>query len=89
MSKNPYREIDRFFREGLKRHRQGEPLDEWQTAEALQARFGGSLDYVKRVADHCLFVKLTAIHREGPHGRAYRPSFHRSIDDKMVDRSEP
>lgn len=78
---NPYRAIYEHFR--LQRSM------EWLTAEALRERYGGSLDYVRKVADHCLFDKLTAVSRKRPHGREYRPSRFTAINDRRVDRSEP
>jgi hypothetical protein len=78
---NPYREIYEHFR--LQRSM------EWLTAEELRERYGGSLDYVRKVADLCVFEKLTAVKWEGPRGREYRPSHKRAINDRLVDRSEP
>jgi hypothetical protein len=79
--RNPYRAIYEHFRlrRGL----------EWLTAEALRERYGGSLDYVKKVADYCVFKKMTAVKRERPHVREYRPSFFKSLNGKVVDRSGP
>jgi hypothetical protein len=79
--RNPYRAIYEHFR--LQRSM------EWLTAEALRERYGGSPDYVRKVADHCLFDKLTAVSRKRPHGREYRPSRFTAINDRRVDRSEP
>jgi hypothetical protein len=62
---------------------------EWLTAEALCERYGGSLQYVKKIADYCAYEKLIAVTRERSYGREYRPSFLRSINGKVVDRSEP
>jgi hypothetical protein len=78
---NPYRAIHEHFR--LHHSLQ------WLTAEGLHARYGGSLDYVQKVADYCVFEKMTAVKCEGPHGREYRPSLFTSINGKTVDRSKP
>jgi hypothetical protein len=77
----PYREVYDHFRERRSL--------EWLTAEALQQRYGGSLDYIKKIADYCVYVKLTAVKCEGPYGRQYRASFFTSISGKVVDRTEP
>jgi hypothetical protein len=79
--RNPYRAIYEHFRLRLGL--------EWLTAEALRERYGGSLDYVTKVADYCVFKKMTAVKRESPQAREYRPSFFTSINNKVVDRSEP
>jgi len=79
--RNPYRMIYEHFR--LRRS------VEWLTAQALRELYGGSLDYVKEVADYCVFTKMTAVKRELPPGREYKPSGFRSFNGKVVDRSEP
>jgi hypothetical protein len=79
--RNPYRAIHEHFR--LRRSL------EWLTAEALCERYGGSLHYIKKIADYCASKKLTAVTRERLHGREYKPSFFISFNGKVVDRSEP
>jgi hypothetical protein len=79
--RNPYRAIHEHFRLRLGL--------EWLTGEALRDRYGGSLDYVTKVADYCVFKKMTAVKRERPYGREYKPSFFTSINDFVIDRSEP
>jgi hypothetical protein len=78
--RNPYRAIYDHFR--LQRSM------EWLTAEALCECYGGRLDYVRKVADHCAAKKLTAVTRRGTHGREYKPSLIVAINDRLVDRSE-
>jgi len=79
--KNPYRAIYEHFR--LQRSM------EWLTAEDLRERYGGSLDYVRKVADFCVREKLTAVSGGSSHERKYRPSRFTAINDRRVDRSEP
>jgi hypothetical protein len=59
--RNPYRAVYEHFRERRSL--------EWLTAEVLHERYGGSLDYVKKVADFCVYKKMTAVKHERPHGR--------------------
>jgi hypothetical protein len=77
----PYREVYDHFRENRSL--------EWLTAIALQERYGGSLDYITKVADFCVYEKMTAVKWEGPHGREYRPSLYKAVNDIPVDRGKP
>src|SRR5262249_40730257 len=54
------------------------------TPEALREHYGGSLDYVRKLADHCAAEKLTAVTRRGPYGREYKPSRIVAINDRRV-----